>query len=60
MLKVTIRRGRDGQYYFRFVSANGRIVAIGGEGYTRLASAKRAVRRFLEALAGKGASGLSR
>ena len=44
-----IYRARDG-WRWRAVRANGRIVADGGEAYTRKASARRALWRFIEAI----------
>lgn len=39
-------QGRDGQWYFRIKSANGKIIAQ-SEGYTRERSAHRAARRLI-------------
>ena len=44
-----IYRARDG-WRWRAVRANGRIVADSGEAYTRKASARRAVWRFIAAV----------
>ncbi len=44
-----IYRARDG-WRWRAVRANGRIVADGGEAYTRKAGARRAVWRFIGAI----------
>jgi len=45
MKKITASRGADGNWYIRIQNArNGRTVADGGEGYTRLDGALRAIR----------------
>ena len=33
-MRFEIFRGRDYLYYFRFVAANGQIIATSGDGYT--------------------------
>ena len=49
-MKIHVKKGRDGQYYWHAVARNGRTVADGAEGYTRLGSAIRAARAFLRAV----------
>lgn len=44
-------RKPTGQFGWRFQAANGKISAIGGEGFTRRVDAHRAVRDFCDALA---------
>lgn len=39
--------GGDGQWYWRAVRANGRVVADGAEGYASKSGARRAVWRFV-------------
>lgn len=41
-----IYKDKSGEYRWRLRTANGRIIADSGEGYTRLRDAKRAVRRL--------------
>lgn len=50
MITFIVHRGRDGNYYWRGVSANGKVVADGGEGYSTRQNARRAVRRFVQAV----------
>jgi uncharacterized protein YegP (UPF0339 family) len=51
--KFEVYADRAGEYRWRLVASNGRIVADSGEGYTRERDALRAVRRvrFLAPLA---------
>lgn len=37
-MKFEIFIGRDYQYYFRFVAANGQVIATSGDGYTTKAN----------------------
>jgi len=46
-MKIHIYEAKDGLFYWRAVARNGRIIADGGEGYTRKAGAVRAVKRDL-------------
>lgn len=32
-MKFELFKGTNGQWYWRFVAANGQVIAIGGEGY---------------------------
>ena len=43
-------RGRGGQWYWRVKSINGQVVAVGGEGYTRKADARRGFERVAQTL----------
>lgn len=45
--RIELFKGRDKQWYWRLRAGNGRIVAIGGEGYTRKSSASRAVGKII-------------
>lgn len=36
-------KGADASWYWRLVAANGKVVAVGGEGYASRPSARRAV-----------------
>jgi uncharacterized protein YegP (UPF0339 family) len=38
-------KGADSQWYWRLVAANGKVMAVGGEGFTSRAAARRAVAR---------------
>ena len=42
MDKFVVYKGNDDQYYWRLVASNGRIVAIGGEGFVTRSNATRA------------------
>ena len=41
-LTVTFFQTREGQWYWHLKSANGKIIATGGEGYKRLHGARKA------------------
>lgn len=43
--RLTVFRGKSGQYYWRLRAPNGRIVCDGSEGYTRNQDARRAMLR---------------
>ena len=45
MLKVKYNEGVDGLWYWHVIAKNGRIVAIGGEGYSTKSNARKAFRR---------------
>jgi uncharacterized protein YegP (UPF0339 family) len=45
-MKLNVYKGGDGDWYWRLVSRNGRVLADGAEGYTRKASAERAAASF--------------
>jgi hypothetical protein len=49
--RITVYRGADAQWYWRLVAANGNVQADGAEGYTRRASAQRAVKAAQRAMA---------
>jgi len=44
MPKIKVFKGADGQWYWHIKARNGRVIATGGEGYTRVQDAHRAVR----------------
>jgi uncharacterized protein YegP (UPF0339 family) len=46
-LRVSVFMGADGEWYWRLRARNGRIVAVGGEGYTRRNDCLRAFKRFV-------------
>lgn len=43
MAKFELYKGTDSQYRWRLKSANGQIIATGGEGYTTKASAENGI-----------------
>lgn len=43
MAKFELYKGNDSQYRWRLKSANGQIIAIGGEGYTTKAGAQNGI-----------------
>lgn len=43
--KTEVYKGQDGQWYWRKVAPNGKVIAVGGEGYSRKWNAKRAAKR---------------
>lgn len=45
MPKVKYSQGVDGLWYWRVVAKNGRIVVIGGEGYSTKSNARKAFHR---------------
>lgn len=47
-MKVNYFKGKDGLWYWRAVAGNGRIIADGGEGYSRKYNAQRAYDRFTD------------
>lgn len=52
MITFEIYQGHDRQFYWRGRSSNGMIVADGSEGYATRQNARRAVRRFTNAVVG--------
>ena len=46
-VKVIIFKGGDSLYYWRMTAANGRIIAVGGEGFTRRSNAKKSVKNII-------------
>ena len=46
MAKAEIYRDGDGDWRWRLIARNGRIVATSGEGYVNLSHAKRMARRL--------------
>lgn len=44
---LSVRPGRDGQFYWHIKAANGKVVADGSEGYANKGNARRAARRFI-------------
>lgn len=57
MLTIRIYEDKAGEYRWRMVAPNGRIVADSAEGYTTHSGAKRAIKRVL-ALLKQGTRGL--
>lgn len=48
-MKIRIRRSAaDKQWYWKLQSSNGKIVAIGGEGYHRIGGVENALRKVFE------------
>lgn len=47
-MKFTVFQGADGAWYWHAKTRNGRIVAIGGEGYVRKGGAWRAAVKFAD------------
>ena len=45
-----IFKGKGDQYYWRLLAGNGRVIAIGGESYSKLGNAQRAWQRFVSEL----------
>lgn len=43
MAKFELYKGSDSQYRWRLKSANGQVIATGGEGYTTKASAENGI-----------------
>lgn len=51
--RVKLFKDRKGEYRWRLVAKNGRIVADSGEGYSRRRDAERAADRFVELVRGE-------
>ena len=48
-MRFDIYQDAAGEWLWRLVAANGRIIADSGEGYATLSNARRAIRRFKSA-----------
>ena len=51
-MKMDVYQGADGQFYWRLKAKNGRVIAIGGEGYKSRSGVLRALRILQPSTAG--------